>query len=208
MSFENSRMGRHEAPRAAGPQAKGKIKWRRFAMAAVPAGVVAGILVGLTAQGAIASSISVSGQEFLVTATQLTGTGFEQFGGSLSQGNGTQPVIVSAIHHATLSNLCQSVKVGPVTLRLTAGGNGNDVSADNLIVDASGQTGSQAVFKNITIGQDAGTLTKDPGTAGQSGGFGQQADSITIDNLVQHTWLTTAGTFTLPGLSIGFGGSC
>ena len=36
----------------------------------------------------------------------------------------------------------------------------------------------------------------------------QQADSITIDNLVQHTWLTTAGTFTLPGLSIGFGGSC
>jgi hypothetical protein len=177
-------------------------------MAAVPAGVVAGILVGLTAQGAIASSISVSGQEFLVTATQLTGTGFEQFGGSLSQGNGTQPVIVSAIHHATLSNLCQSVKVGPVILRLTAGGGGNDVSADNLIVDASGQTGSQAVFKNITIGQDAGTLTEDPGTAGQAGGFGQQADSITIDNLVQHTWLTTAGTFTLPGLSIGFGGSC
>jgi hypothetical protein len=208
MPVENSRIGRHEPPRAARPQAKGTIKWRRFAMAAVPAGVVAGILVGLTAQGAIASSISVSGQEFLVTATQLTGTGFEQFGGSLSQGNGTQPVIVSAIHHATLSNLCQSVKVGPLILRLTAGGGGNDVSADNLIVDASGQTGSQAVFKNITIGQDAGTLTKDPGTAGQAGGFGQQADSITIDNLVQHTWLTTAGTFTLPGLSIGFGGSC
>jgi len=210
MSVENSRMGRHEAPRATRPQvrARGKVKWRRFAMAAVPAGVVAGILVGLTAQGAIASSISVSGQEFLVTATQLTGTGFEQFGSSLSQGNGTQPVIVSAIHHATLSNLCQSVKVGPVTLRLTAGGGGNDVSADNLIVDASGQTGSQAVFHNITIGQDAGTLTEDPGTAGAAGGFGQQADSITIDNLVQHTWLTTAGTFTLPGLSIGFGGSC
>lgn len=205
MSVENSRMGRHQAP---APQGRGKIKWKRFAMAAGPAGVVAGILIGLTSQGALASSISVSGQEFLVTATQLTGTGFEQFGSSLSQGNGTQPVIVSAIHHATLSNLCQSVKVGPVTLRLTAGGGGNDVSADNLIVDASGQTGSQAVFKNITIGQDAGTLTKDPGTAGQSGGFGQQADSITIDNLVQHTWLTTAGTFTLPGLSIGFGGSC
>jgi hypothetical protein len=29
-----------------------------------------------------------------------------------------------------------------------------------------------------------------------------------IDNLVQHTWLTTAGTFTLPDLSLGFGGSC
>jgi hypothetical protein len=25
---------------------------------------------------------------------------------------------------------------------------------------------------------------------------------------VQHTWLTTAGTFTLPGLTLGFGGGC
>lgn len=185
----------------------GKVRWRRFAIVAVPAVAVAGILIGLTSQGAIASSISVSGQEFTVTAAQLNGTGFEQFGGSAPQGNGQQPVIVSGIHSATLSHLCQSVKVGSLTLRLTAG-SGTPVSASNLIVDASGQTGSQAVFHNITIGQDAGTLTEDPGTTGPSGGFGQQADSVTIDKLVQHTWLTTAGTFTLPGLSIGFGGSC
>ena len=157
---------------------------------------------------AIASSISVSGQEFLVTATQLNGTGFEQFGGEVTGASGAQPVIISAIHSASLADLCQSVAVGPVTLRLTAGGGGNPVTADNLIVDASGQTGSEAIFHNITIGQDAGTLTEDPGTTGQPGGFGQQADSITINNLVQHTWLTTAGTFTLPGLSISFGGSC
>lgn len=187
----------------------GKVRWRRFAIVAVPAAAVASILIGLTAQGAIASSISVSGQEFLVTASQLNGTGFEQFGGQVSDGNNNaHPVIVSAIHSASLANLCQSVTVGPVTLRLTAGGGGNPVTADNLIVDASGQTGSVAVFHNITIGQDAGTLTEDPGTAGPAGGFGQQADSITINDLVQHTWLTTAGTFTLPGLSIGFGGSC
>ena len=190
------------------PKTPGKVKWRRFAIVAVPATVIAGTIIGLTAQGAIASSISVSGQEFLVTATQLSGTGFEQFGGQVSGANGAQPVIVSAIHSASLANLCQSVTVGPVTLRLTAGGGGNPVTADNLIVDASGQTGSVAVFHNITIGQDAGTLDEDPGTTGQPGGFGQQADSITINDLVQHTWLTTAGTFTLPGLSIGFGGSC
>lgn len=209
MSFDNSR-GRHEAADETTPlRAPGKVRWRRFAMVAVPAGVVAGILIGLTAQGAIASSISVSGQEYLVTASQLTGTGFEQFGGTVNaSGHGTQPVIVSAIHSAKLSNLCQSVKIGPLTMRLTAGGGGNPVTADNLIVDASGQTGSVAVFHNIAIGQDAGTLTEDPGTAGQAGGFGQQADSITIDNLRQQTWLTTAGTFSLPGLSIGFGGSC
>lgn len=182
--------------------------WRRFAMVAVPAGVIAGILVALTAEGALASSISVSGQEYTVTASTLAGQGFEQFGGTVNQGNGVQPVVVSAIHNAQLYDLCQSVKVGPLTLRLTAGGGGNPAKASNLIVDASGQTGSVATFNNIAIGQDAGTLTEDPGTAGPAGGFGQQADSVKISDLRQQTWLTTAGTFTLPGLSIGFGGGC
>lgn len=186
----------------------GRVKWRRFAIAAVPAVLVAGALIGLTAEGAIASSISVSGEEYLITANKLTGTGFEQFGGQISGATGSQPVIISAIHSATLAGLCQSVTVGPVKLHLTAGGNGNPVQAQNLIVDASGQTGTQATFHNISIGLDSGTLSEDPGTAGASGGFGQQADSMEIDNLVQHTWLTTAGTFTLPNLSLGFGGGC
>ena len=187
---------------------QGRVKWRRFAIVAVPAVIVAGTLIGLTAEGAIASSISVSGQQYLITASKLTGTGFEQFGGQISSASGNQPVIISAIHSATLTNLCQSVTIGPVTLHLTAGGSGNPVEADNLIVDASGQTGSEATFHNISIGLDAGSLSEDPGTTGTAGGFGQQADSMEIDNLVQHTWLTTAGTFTLPDLSLGFGGTC
>jgi hypothetical protein len=187
---------------------QGRVKWRRFAMVAVPAVIVAGALIGLTAQGAIASSISVSGEEYLITASKLTGEGFEQFGGQVSGASGTQPVIISAIHSATLANLCQSVTIGPLTLHLTAGGGSTPVSAQNLVVDASGQTGSEAVFHNISIGLDSGTLSEDPGAEGASGGFGQQADSMEIDNLVQHTWLTTAGTFTLPDLSLGFGGSC
>jgi len=187
---------------------KGRIQWRRFALILVPAAVITATLVGLTANGAIAASISVSGQEFLVTSTQLNGTGFEQFGSQISGPKGTQPVVVSAIHSATLSHLCQQVKVGGVTLTLHAGDGSTPVSASNLIVDASGQSGSEAVFHNITIGQDAGSLVQDPGTSGQSGGFGQEASSVQINNLVQHTWLTTAGTFTLPGLTLGFGGSC
>jgi hypothetical protein len=193
-------------------QSPGRVKWRRFAYAAVPAVAIAGTLIGLTAKGALASSISVSGQEYLVTADQLNGHGFVQFGGQLtSDQNGKdvqEPVITSGIANATLTNLCQSVQVGPVTMRLTAGTGGTPVSVSNMIVDASGQTGSLAVFHNITIGQDAATLNKDGGTAGMAGGFGQQADSVTIDKLVQKTWLTTAGTFTLPGLSLGFSGSC
>ncbi|HZR55004.1 MAG TPA: DUF6230 family protein [Streptosporangiaceae bacterium] len=184
--------------------ATGKVRWRRFALLMIPAGAITAILVGLTATGSIAASISVSGTAFEVTATQLTGTGFEQYGGIVSQANGTQhPVAVSAIRNASLTDLCQAVKVGPFTLVLRAGGGGTSVSAANLVVDADQQSGN-ATFHNISIGQDASTLTEDPGNTGAVGGFGEQADTITIDNLRQHTWLTTAGTFTLPGLSLSF----
>ena len=64
------------------------------------------------------------------------------------------------------------------------------------------QTAGSATFSNISIGQDAGTM------GGPAGTFGEQAGSVTINNLVQKTWYTTAGTFTLPNLSLGFGASC
>jgi hypothetical protein len=183
--------------------ARGKINWRRFAIVAVPAIAVAGTLVGLTVQGALASSISVSGQEFTITANQLAGTGFAQYGSELPNSKGGQtPVIVSSIKNATMTNLCQSVTVLGMTVHLTAGGGSSPVSASNLVVDANDQTASSAVFTNLSIGQDAGTL------GGPAGTFGEAADQVTINNLVQHTWYTTAGTFTLPNLSLGFGGSC
>lgn len=206
MTSENITSGSSGTAAVAAP---GRIRWRRLAVIIVPAAVIAFALMGLTAKGAIASNISVSGQQFLVTSNRLQGTGFEQFGSSVSGGPaGSRPVVVSGIGSATLTNLCQSAKVGPVTLRLTAGGGGTPVSATNLIVDASSLAGSTATFHNITIGQDAGTLTTVPGTAGSAGGFGEQASSISITHLVQDTWMTTAGTFTLPGLSVSFGGSC
>ena len=193
---------------AAGPPTRGRVRWRRFAILFVPAMAAAATMAVLTSEGVLAASISVSGSAFEVSANQLKGTGFEQFGGVVTDGKGNpHPVAISAIQHATLSNLCQSVSVGGVTLRITAGGGSAPASADNLIVDAD-QLSGDATFSNITIGQDAGTLTEDPGVSGPAGGFGQQADGVTIDNLRQHTWLTTAGTFTLPGFSLSFGNAC
>jgi hypothetical protein len=169
---------------------------------------VAAVLVALTTQGVLAASISVSGSAFEVSSTQLKGTGFEQFGGVVTDSKGTQhPVAISAIKSASLANLCQSVSVGPLTLRITAGGGSSPAQATNLIVDSDNLSGN-ATFGNIVIGQDAGTLNEVPGVAGTSGGFGQQADTITIDNLRQNTWLTTAGSFTLPGFGLKFGSPC
>ena len=115
----------------------GKVRWRRFAILMIPSAAVAAVLVGLTATGSIAASISVSGNAFEVTSTQLRGTGFEQFGSIANQANGTQrPVAVSVIRKATLQSLCQSVAVGPFTLVLRAGVGSTPISADNLVVDA------------------------------------------------------------------------
>ena len=191
--------------------ALGRVRWKRFAFVMVPSAIVAAALTGLTAEGAIGANISVSGQEYTVTANQLSGTGFEQFGSTVKSGDKQIPVAESAIRSAKLTNLCQAVKIGSVALLLRAGrSSGNPVSASNLIVDASSLSGD-ASFHNIAIGQDAGTLNEDPGTAGTPGSFGEQADTVTINHLVQNTWLTTAGTFTLPGLSLNIstnGGSC
>jgi hypothetical protein len=187
-------------PSPGGPQ--GTIRWRRAALLLVPSLGAAVALVMLTASGVLASSISVSGSPFTVTASELDGTGFSQYGSSLSPaGHGTQPVSVSVIQHAQLHDLCQSVTAGPLTLQLTAGARA-PVQASDLVVAADVLRGD-ATFRNIVIGQDAGQL---PGgyPPPQSGGFGEQADSVTIRHLYQHTWLTTAGTFRLPGLSISF----
>ena len=181
----------------------GRVKWKRFAYIMVPAAAVAATLVGLTAKGAIGANISVSGEEYLVTATQLNAKGFEQFAKYDMQINGKRvPVIVSALRFATITNLCQAVPtgVGNISFILTAGTGRTPVSASNLIVDARALAGD-ARFTNIVIGQDASTLNEAP-AIGAPGTFGQQADTVVIKHLVQHTWLTTAGTFTLPGLSL------
>jgi len=196
-------------------EARGRVNWRRFAVALVPTLVAVAALVVMTTQSVLAVSFSISGTPFTVTATQLKGQGFEQFGVldnsvlPVLPGHSKQIVLTAnAIRSATLSHLCQAVTLGALTLRITAGQGSTPVRATNLVVDADQLSGSTASFTNIHIGQDASTLTEVPGITGPAGDFAQQADSVTIDNVRQHAYATTAGTFTLPGFSLSFGGSC
>ncbi|HUZ27382.1 MAG TPA: DUF6230 family protein [Streptosporangiaceae bacterium] len=188
----------------------GRVRWKRFALIAVPSLAATGALLGLTAGGALASSFSISGQQFEVSANSLSGTGFQQFG-TVDQEASGKPVAVaeSQIGSAKITNLCQSVVapfpfgLGTFTLRITAGGGGTPVSASSLIIDANQLSGSTAIFHHINIGQDASTLNAVPGApAGAAGTFGQQASDVTIDNLQQTAYSTSAGTFTLPGFSL------
>lgn len=142
----------------------GRVRWRRFALLTVPAvAVTAGLGIAL-AQGALAASFAVSGQQFKVSAKSLEGEGFAQYGSvDVNAREELIPVAVTAIREARLDSLCQSVVtslpiIGDISLNLTAGRD-KPVEASNLFVDAT-QLSGDAVFTNIEIGRDASTLDK------------------------------------------------
>ncbi len=205
-------------------QVRGGTRWKRFAVVMVPS-VIATAAVGVgLAQGALAASFSVSGQEFKVTAAELNGENFVQYG-SIATEDGADPakegkahaVAVSGFSHATITKMCQSVVtpnlpfgLGSVTLRLTAGDpkdTDKKVDATGLYLDVSDLQGD-AEFGNIDIGVRTGDL-KNPGVQPNGGkyvnpnGFAQRAETAKLTNVKQRAWATTAGTFKLPGLHLG-----
>ncbi|OIK27538.1 DUF6230 family protein [Streptomyces malaysiense] len=193
---------------------RGRVRARRAAVMAVPATLVAAGLAVLTAQGALGVQFSISGMPFTVTASQLDGTGFEQFGGldnmadnspNAGDTGGQVLIVTSAIKKATLTKLCQSVDLGGTNLLITAGTGATKVSASDLTTDSTEMSGD-ASFNHIEIGNDASTLTE-ADAKGPKGVFSQQADSVHIDHLRQTNYATTAGVFKLPGLKLRFSDS-
>jgi hypothetical protein len=174
----------------------------RVALAAVPAAAAVTLLMAGVANGAVPVSFAVSGQAFQVGATELQGTGFSQYSGVAVDAKGNQnPVAISNIENAKLTDLCQFVGVNgtPLGLKITAGGGGKPATATGLQIGMSDLKGD-ATFKNIRIGIDASKVaTTSKGTAGD---FAQDASSVDIKNLQQTAYSTTAGTFTLNGLHL------
>lgn len=192
-------------------QARGRTRWKRFAVVMVPS-VAATAAIGVAlGQGALAASFSVSGQNFKVTTKKLVGTGFSQYGTIDAGYNGAMhPVAVSAFDSAEITELCQSVVVpvpvfGDVTVRLGAGGNGTPVEAKNLYIDLD-QLSADATFTNIDIGVAVEDLSKGPraknGEKVLPGSFAQQADKAVLTDVKQTAWATTAGTFKLSDLTL------
>jgi len=192
---------------------RGGTRWRRFAVVMVPS-VAATAAIGVAlAQGALAASFTVSGQEFKVSAATLHGDGFVQYGALDAQAGGKHiPVAVSAFSDATITKLCQSVVVpvpgfGNVTLKLNAGDGGTAVTAENLYIDLD-QLNADASFHNIDIGVAVDSTDpsyakpKDIGSKTLPGSFAQQAESADLTDVQQRAWATSAGTFNLSGLSL------
>lgn len=192
-------------------QARGGTRWRRFGLVMVPS-VAATAAIGIAlAQGALAASFAVSGQEFKVSADSLDGHGLVQYGSLVRpSGQGPQPVVVSAFDRADIVNLCQSVVIpgvpflGEVTMRINAGSDpDNPVHAENLFIDVA-QLDADAVFTNIDIGVSVDHTTEgpEPGDGTIPGSFAQQAERAQLANVEQTAWATSAGTFRLTDLSL------
>jgi hypothetical protein len=177
---------------------------RRIALAAVPVGIVASVMMAGVANGAVPVSFDVSGSQFQISASQLDGTGFSQYAGVTTDTNGVQhSVAIANIDSASLANLCQSVvtdtPLGKVGLLITAGGGGHPATASNLQIGMTDLKGDTS-FNNIRIGVDASKVnTSAKGTAGD---FAQDADSLKITNLQQTAWSTQASVFTLTGMHV------
>ncbi|OII66969.1 MULTISPECIES: DUF6230 family protein [unclassified Streptomyces] len=202
-------------------QVRGGTRWKRFAVVMVPSvAATAAIGVGI-AQGALAASFAVSGQEFKVTAKELNGTGFAQYGGvdmgyaNVKEGDDLvpRPVAISTFKDATISGMCQSVVtdvplLGKITLKLTAGDK-DPVVAQNLYLDVT-DLEADATFDDIDIGMAAkdtdnpgigkGPVVKDRNI--NQNGFAQQAKSAKLTGVKQKAWATTAGKFQLSGLKM------
>lgn len=193
---------------AHGRKLTGRTSWRRFAVLCVPGVAATAALAIALANGALAASFAVSGQQFKVSASSLDGDGFAQYGSVDRNARGKLiPVAVTAIKTAEMNNLCQSVVtdlpvIGSISLNLTAGTGKKPVQATDLFVDAT-QLSGNASFNDIEIGRDASTLDKGPkGGQGLQDLFGQQADDVRITKLKQTAWATNAGKFRLNNLSM------
>ncbi|AXI79510.1 DUF6230 family protein [Peterkaempfera bronchialis] len=202
-------------------QTYGKTRWTRFAVVMVPT-IAATAAIGVSvAQGALAASINVSGQQFKVSAGHLEGTGFAQYGSvDVEKAGVPHAVAVSSFKNATINKLCQSVVldaplIGKVSLNINAGDNPKKpVEAENLYIDLD-DLSADATFTNINIGVAAGAISKgnvnpaDRAAAGQLGAgaqfensFAQEADKASLDGVKQTAWATSAGTFKLNGLHL------
>src|SRR5262245_60951542 len=125
--------------------------------------VVAGVLVAGVANGAVGASMSISGQQFKVSADHLHGDGFAQFSGVAVTRTDNIPVATSVIGSANLTNLCQSVDVAnpfgyKIVLRIEAGKpvqgtatKDTDATASNMVIGMSSLSGD-ATFTGINIG--------------------------------------------------------
>ncbi|MFF4987015.1 DUF6230 family protein [Streptosporangium saharense] len=185
---------------------QGRVRWRRFLLILVPVAVTTSLLVGAVAQGVVGATFVVSGDAFKLFTEELRGQGFTLSVGVVRNKKGqTIPVIVTGVRRATARGLCQSAlvrtPVGTVTIRITGGQDGNEVTIENMVIDVAGAQ-SAATLRDVELGRDASTLDWVPSARGPAGTFGGQSRTFTLHDVRLSAWAVTAATLSLPDLGL------
>ncbi|WP_248962045.1 DUF6230 family protein [Sphaerisporangium perillae] len=181
---------------------QGRVRWKRFALLFVPATVVATLLVGAAVQGAIGASFVVAGTPIKISASLIKALGVVEFGSTVEMKNGKViPVYVVGARRVETFDLCQSVKfptpLGPVTLKTTAGDQGEPVTSEHQVTKALMIAGD-TTYTDLEVGRDASTLDTVPGITGPPGTFGQQSTTVVTRNSRQILLALSAAKITLP----------
>ncbi|GGL91467.1 hypothetical protein GCM10010129_38990 [Streptomyces fumigatiscleroticus] len=184
--------------RRRGTAQRGRTSWRRFAVAVTCALALAAGTVATTTAASIPVSFAVAGSPFSVTARRLEADHAVQFASFREDASGRhRPVAVVGIRQADIRNLCQSAvahtPLGTVTLQIRAG-HARPVRASGLALDLARLEGDMT-FRSVEMGRDAATL--EGGLTGPAGSYGQQAQTLTIENMRLRAWSLTAGVFAL-----------
>lgn len=192
-----------EAEPGDGP--RGRTRWKIFTLVLAAGVLGVGLMFSGMSKGALAASFAVSGTSYKATADKLSAEGVVQFGSVDRSADEAHPVLVNGFRHAKLTNFCQSIVVpdlpgiGTITIRMEAPGG---MEAKNLVLGVEKVKGD-LTLNDVQIGRDAGSLdTGPPGLQGPAGGFGIQASGMTITDLQQKAWSTTASTLSLTDVEI------
>lgn len=178
------------------------MRWRLFAAVMVSNLTASTALFVALAQGALAASFVISGQEIKASAERIEGMGAIQYGAFDRQYDGKNiPVVVVGYKKVTSINPCQSVVVrdipliGTITVRTTA----RRTTARDAYSDLV-QTDDVAVtLKNSRNGIAAGASRKGPGiNKGDNtspGSIAQDADFVVVTNS-RAILVATSATYT------------
>ena len=213
------------------PVPEGRTRWRRFTAATAIVTAMAAGLIYLTATGAIAVSLQISGIPFKLSASNLSGDNFVQYAtvdsvsnphsgamlpadASQTASNGAvyDAATVTVLGNASIENLHQTVCAplpGPLASIL---------DKDNLLVTIDGgrSAGEPVTATGLVVDaplMTAGSATFDNIQIGADlglslghaadGNFAQRATHVSINDLHQLAIGTSAGQFKLTGLGVG-----
>jgi hypothetical protein len=214
------------------PVPEGRTRWRRFSVATSIVTALAAGLVYLTASGAIAVSLQISGIPFKLSASNLSGNDFVQYAtvdavsnhnsGLLLQMAGVSPdasqTVDNEVYDAATVTVLSSAAIENLHQTVCAPIPGMSFLPKNKLlvtIDAGRSAGEPVTAENMVVDaplMNAGSATftnifigQDLGKAlggDASGNFSQQADHVEINNLHQVAIATTAGRFRLTGLTV------